>query len=396
MTNGSVEYPQNDAIIGWAFACEGDDDHLLIEAFLGDRLIGTATADGPWADPQPKADGHGFRIALRQPLTEEAISDLAVYATALSGERSLLPMASAAKNETCRESSAKRPARGAPRTDVDESQSPIFVLGAPRSGTTAITQALLGLPQFDGVEEDHLLTLVSPLIETVDEHFAKLDRDRRHSLRPEEIATLDTLDRRITAADITASIRSIFIEAIHNTFHGNRWVLKTPNAVMVRAAPLMREMWPQSRFIFMKRRGIENIVSRTKKFSTERFRDHCTAWTDAMWSWVGVRAQLAGAAIEVDQLLVAREPRRAAAALGAFLALGDSDIAHLEQAFSRDRPEQTSDAFGTVYDPEELPWSSEEFNVFERTCGQMMEEFGYDFGRKYYREGEQDHNLLLL
>jgi hypothetical protein len=333
---------------------------------------------------------------LRKPLTEEAIPLLAVYATALSGDRALLPISSASENETNRDSGNEQPAAESPRIGVDESQCPVFVLGAPRSGTTAVTQALLGLPQYDGVEEDHLLELVGPLIETVDGHFAKLDRDRRRSLRPEEIAMLHTLDRRIPAAVINASIRSIFIDAIHDTFHSDRWVVKTPNATMVRAAPLMREMWPRSRFIYMKRRGIENILSRTKKFHGERFRDHCTAWTDAMWSWMNVRAQLAGSAIEVDQLLVARDPRRAAAAIGTFLALSDGETAHLEQAFSQDRPEQTSDTFGSVQDPGELPWSPEEMKVFESTCGSMMEAFGYDFGPRYYREGEEDRELVLV
>jgi hypothetical protein len=396
MIVGGVEYLQTGEIVGWALDRQFGDDQLMIEAFLGDRLIGMATADLPRTDHRPETDGHGFRINLRQPLTTEAIPGLAVYATALSGERALLAISPPAPDQTNPESGGERSAAGSLSTGIDEIQSPVFILGAPRSGTTAVTQALLSLRRYDGVEEDHVLELVPQLIDMINAHYAALDEERAGYPTPEETSEFGTLDRRIPAAFINASVRSIFIGAIQNTFRSDHWVVKTPTAAMIRAAPLLREIWPRSRFIFMKRRGIENVVSRTKKFHKSRFRDQCTAWTDAMWAWTTVRAQLAGAAIEVDQLLMAREPRRAAAAIGAFLALSDSETAYLEQAFSRTRPEQTSETFGSIYDPEELSWSSEETTMFERACGSMMEEFGYDFGRSYYREGAEDRELVLV
>ncbi len=115
-----------------------------------------------------------------------------------------------------------------------------------------------------------------------------------------------------------------------------------------------------------------------------------------MWSWLRVRPALAGAAIEVDQLLVARDPSRAAAAISAFLSLSDREAGYLEQVFSRERPEQTSDTFGATYDVEKLTWSAAEMKTFESSCSSMMEEFGYDFGGRYYQEGKEDQELVLV
>lgn len=400
-------------ITGWALDRQHTDDRLLIEAFLADRLIGVTTADRSNHGGRPETDGHAFRLPLHQKLPPEGIPGLTLVATSLAGERTTIPLSDAlspADQTAAGAIDRAPPPRGqspvtisAPqgelqepawrRSGVDESQFPVFVLGAPRSGTTAVTQALLGLQQFDGVEEDHLLELVQGLTDIVDAHFAKLAETRRHYLAPEEIAKLHTLDRLVDAGAITAGIRGVFIDAIHGSFKSVHWVAKTPNATMIHAAPLLRQMWPRSRFIFMKRRAIENVASRTRKFHLEEFQDHCIAWADAMWSWSVVRRQLAGTAIELDQMLLAREPGRAATAIGAHLGLTADDIAALEMTFARDRPEQTSEAIDATLDPDDLEWSPEQMEEFETICGAMMAEFGYDYGSRYYLEGAEDRQL---
>lgn len=402
-------------ISGWALDRQHMDDRLLIEMFLGDRLIGVTTADRSSGRGRPQADGHGFRLALSQKLPPEAVSELALFATSLAGERAAVPLSDALlATDAGSDGEADRalPPSGqsavtiGPRPDalqehewrrsgVDESQFPVFVLGAPRSGTTAVTQALLRLKQFDGVEEDHLLELAYGLTDIVNAHFATLAEVRGRYLAPEEIARLHTLDRLVDAGVITAGIRGVFIDAIRSTFKSVHWVAKTPNATMILAAPLLRQMWPHARFIFMKRRAIENVASRSRKFHTEEFQDHCIAWADAMWSWLVVRQQLAGSAIELDQMLLAREPGRAATAIGAHLGLTADDIAALEMTFAHDRPEQTSEAIDVTLTSAELEWSPEQRQEFETTCGPMMAEFGYDYD-SYYREGAEDRQLQAV
>lgn len=44
------------------------------------------------------------------------------------------------------------------------------------------------------------------------------------------------------------------------------WVDKTPDPRMIKCVPRLKRAWPNAKFIFVKRRGIENLESRIKKF----------------------------------------------------------------------------------------------------------------------------------
>ncbi len=152
MIVGRVEYSENGEIVGWAFSRQFGDDQLLIEAFLGDRLIGMATADLPRVDGQPETDGHGFRINLHRPLLEEAIAHLAVYATALSGERALLPRSADVLNGSSGGNS--NPAAGgttryrAPGTGLGGSGVAAGSLGAEEPGSA--TDVFVHIPKSGG------------------------------------------------------------------------------------------------------------------------------------------------------------------------------------------------------------------------------------------------------
>jgi len=47
-------------------------------------------------------------------------------------------------------------------------------------------------------------------------------------------------------------------------FSSAHWVDKTPNLDIVRSADILYRIWPEAKFIYMKRRGIENVMSRLR------------------------------------------------------------------------------------------------------------------------------------
>lgn len=51
---------------------------------------------------------------------------------------------------------------------------------------------------------------------------------------------------------------------------------------MTLASPIVKELWPSSVFVFAKRRGIENVISRTRKFLGESLENHCADWARNM------------------------------------------------------------------------------------------------------------------
>ena len=98
------------------------------------------------------------------------------------------------------------------------------------------------------------------------------------------------------------------------------WFDKTPDPGMILAGPIIQQLWPGSGFVFAKRRGIENVISRVKKFPGESFENHCAGWAGTMRVWRKVRELLPpGCFIEIEQRDMIEKPEVTAQSLCAFL-----------------------------------------------------------------------------
>ena len=95
------------------------------------------------------------------------------------------------------------------------------------------------------------------------------------------------------------------------------------------------EEWPEAKIVFMKRRGIENVMSALWKFPGLTFEASCHAWTEAMAAWAALGPVVKASSIEIDQAEMAREPHRTADRLGGFLGLNETAIIRVVEAFGR-------------------------------------------------------------
>src|ERR1700722_13929151 len=120
------------------------------------------------------------------------------------------------------------------------------------------------------------------------------------------------------------------------------WLDKTPTPEMVRAAPRLAAIWPDARFIFVRRRAFENVSSQIRKFPRESFLACCEWWAACMSEWLTVRDGLRQRAIEVDQYAVSRESGRVATMIGELLRLEDAERDHLARFFANERVERTT------------------------------------------------------
>jgi hypothetical protein len=254
---------------------------------------------------------------------------------------------------------------------VDEQQQPVFVLGAARSGTTAISSALLKTRYYEGFGEGHIMPLARALLLSCASYY------KENSVAFQQ----GTMLRQTPANLLEMSIRAAFVNVVRSTFSGTRWIDKTPTSAMVRAAPLTRQIWPHARYIFIRRRAVENVVSRMRKFPGTPFRNLCADWAAVMQAWLDVRAELSGAAIELDHLTMARDPVAAGKQVSEFLGLPREIEAKFTRSLVFDRPEQTSEAPTTVYRLDALGWTAENIELFRTICGPMMEAYGYSFDR---------------
>ena len=393
MIRGFVEVLNNREARGYAFSTDDAQEVLSVEGHVSAMLRGGTLANltGDTAPGEEDYRDRGFIIIFDPPLTDSERVGVEIYARRPTGESVALPRWLAHP----RGIGGHRRRLSPPPLRTDPTQWPVFVLGAARSGTTAIAQALLTIPKYDGAAEDHLLELYHTLLAAVRSQYARIEEARALYPEIDHKAVSNIMIDWVPEEFFINAIRETFINLVQQVFDGPHWMVKTPNSATISACPFFREIWPNARFIFMKRRGIENISSRARKFHVESFSSHCSAWAGAMDTWAKARPRLAGAAIEIDQRALARDPRRAAAVIAEFLGLDSAEMEHLAYALRR-RPEQTSEVFGALCRPEDLGWSEQQWKMFSDTCGPMMEMFGYSMDERYYLSESPYTGLTIL
>lgn len=247
---------------------------------------------------------------------------------------------------------------------------PTFVIGSVRSGTSAIMASLrqgAGLPGFN---EGVLAHLLPRLLSAVRQHYAghHLHHGTMLGSVPEEF--------------LATEIKNLFGKAFVETMGTGRWLDKTPGGrSMIEACPSLLEIFPRATFIFCKRRGIENVLSRQNKFKGRDFETHCQGWAQTMETWLQVAPLLGQSAIAIDQSDMALKPEQVAAEIADLLKLGADQRDGIAAVLRGRRLEQTRPV------QDDMPialrdtgWSNEEQEVFRRVCGPMMAAFGYDMG----------------
>ena len=181
------------------------------------------------------------------------------------------------------------------------------------------------------------------------------------------------------------AVRHGFVELARARFPNRHWFDKTPTPTTIRAAPLFKAVWPEARFVFMKRRGIETMLSRLRPLP-RRSPSTIIAGVGptAMASWVAVREALGASAVEIEHLDVARQPAAVAKTLGGLLALTAEEETAVRHALTVGRPERSTESFAAVHDLATLPWTGEQIASFRQICGPAMRWFGYGETRASY------------
>ncbi len=373
---GFVEVIHYRQIRGWAFLPKTPLRHVEITAELEGHRIGAATANlfrQDLAEQGIGAGDHAFVVNLDRPLTQEELGKVRVVATTGPGRHAVLEMSDVSAQM------ASPQARPQARLRQDHAlpvQKPVFILGAARSGTSAIAQALLRTGWYEGEDEGFLSPLLADLTTMVHNHYAA---------RSAEVA-LDTSIARAPKAYLVGALRRLAADLCHQLYPSGVWVDKTPTRETVAAAPMLQAIWPAARFVFMRRRAIENILSRQRKFTETTFVEHCVDWADVMSTWLSVRDRLGSSALELDQFELARDPDGAGAVVADFLDLPAHAKARLIQSLAVDRPEMTSDRFAAISDFTEVGWSPDQQVEFMSRCAELMAQFGYSLDRSYFAD----------
>jgi hypothetical protein len=258
-------------------------------------------------------------------------------------------------------------------------KSPVFIVGSPRSGTSILVSALSGVG-YQGYREGNFLPLMQFIISAIDLHFATFAKPNPHIL----VAQIDPqlLKKRVEL---------LFKEITDNLNPAPLWFDKSGNHGMITAIPTLLRLWPTSVFIFAKRRAIENIVSRIKKFPERHFEYHCLDWARNMAAWREVREKLpVDIYLEVDQQDLIRDTEAISSKIATFLGLENQQLEILTRTFRSRRPQETNKGSASkTYSLEGLHWSEAKLAIFRKHCAPEMDAFGYGEGEEYYRDPQQ-------
>ena len=246
---------------------------------------------------------------------------------------------------------------------------PVFIVGCARSGTSVLANALIDAAGLRGWRRGHLFPLLSRLLSCAEDYYAELQQADYHPTVALGYLPEEWLRERIT--ELFAGINAQMVGY-------GLWVDRTTDVAMIRACPLVAEIYPKARFIFVRRRGIDNILSRQRKFPEEPFRDSCEVWATGMGEWLKVRDVLGPHTLEVDQRDVALEPGKIAREIASFLQLEDSVVETLQDYLRNERPEQSALPHELKYlGIDETGWSAEQKALFKEICGSMLLAYGY-------------------
>jgi len=250
---------------------------------------------------------------------------------------------------------------------------PVFIVGSPRSGTSLLVDAMLSAG-YHGFREGNFLPLVTTLQTAIDHHFSIFAAGGRQTL-------VGNIDKAVLSADMLRVIKS----AVDPHVTQAPWFDKSGNPAMIMAIGAIRSLWPESVFIFAKRRGIENLVSRLKKFPNHNFEYHCKDWSRTMLEWRKVRDTLPpGTGIEIDQQDFVRDPSRVAAKLVNFLQLPADRTQRVLETLQRNRPQETeSNSAARIYSLAKLDWSEPQKAAFMSNCLTEMQAYGYTLDETY-------------
>jgi hypothetical protein len=264
-------------------------------------------------------------------------------------------------------------------------RSPVFIVGSPRSGTSALANVLWHIG-YRGFGEGHFLTLLHYIDAIVDQHYV-----RWPATDPDVM--LGNIDKRELKRRLFATFRTMVNDLIpierlnsaNEMIQFKPWFDKTPNLQMILVIPILRELWPDSVFVFAKRRGIENVISRVKKFPDETFENHCADWAGNMAAWRTIRPQLpSGCFIEVEQRDMIQQPERTARSLCAFLHVDESEVPAACNVMSTNRAEESEKgSASTTLSLGESGWTVEQTETFLKYCESEMKEFGYTMDEHY-------------
>ena len=259
-------------------------------------------------------------------------------------------------------------------------QQPVFVVGAGRSGTTAIANALREGAGYPGWVEGHVYSMLPRLILTMRE-LRDTAVEENGTISALGVGHLDDYD---VLNDVIETYHQVCAEQALE--HGlARWVDKTPGPRALTAVPILKLVYPNARFVFMHRHPVNRALSwlRYVTFPFKSPEAAMTSWLLTMTAWQAVKRCLpARDYVELAQSSLSLQSAQTAQQVGALLQLQGDQIDGVRTYLENARPEATvvpDDARAIFLD--DVDWPDVVKEWCEQTTSTTAQAWGYRLKR---------------
>lgn len=257
----------------------------------------------------------------------------------------------------------------------------VFVVGSPRSGTTAVGKALRKGLAAKAHGESHVVEGIGLMLRQAEQFFL-------HS----RTAVVSNNLVNIVPASMLLAEHIKMLRSLYQLYYGTQVHLdKTPGIPMLEHLPLVFVAWPNAKVIFCKRRVLENVASRLIKFPKVSFEAHVKQWKQSFVTWRQSRQQISQLLKrhdwfrEVEQKQLSDYPQICCDELSQFLGLNVAQTKRVMKSFTQDKPEQTSGGQRQSKALHEYPWSEHQKQFLLEKCEQELRNQGYSLDSHYYQ-----------
>ena len=268
-------------------------------------------------------------------------------------------------------------------------QRPVFLVGAGRSGTVALFRALGNHPEVLSIPGGEIPILMSiGRVAYLLEHGEEKEYFLEQTKVPKQY--------------FYSKLKRLCFESSVGPYYGYRKLLKAliknPAGYMKKkywcvktfpgeeAALGLLSLYPQAKFIYLVRNGINVVHSRTKfgHFRDREFAEHCQVWTSAVERFEYLQHLESAEVVQQEELVDA--PERIIQKICVHLSIPPDDGPAnflkntLVHSLSDEETRESVDVKKIMSSrtPVYETWTKEQQNIFKDICGSTMEKLKYE------------------
>lgn len=255
--------------------------------------------------------------------------------------------------------------------------TPIFILGNPRSGSSLITACLKQVLHIQGYNEGHFLKYMPKYQTLTDTIFSNRSLHEIH-----KDVGFGNINKEIFMHNIYLAFKNSY-ESLFDQSQ-TYWLDKTP-IVFINLVHIINQLWPNAKFIVLKRRSLENIQSRIKKFTNTSFEQHCIEWHNTMNTWFYLDKNfITNRFIEIEHYDILFNSDNVGYQIASFLPEYKEYAKQITEYIQTHHPQSTTGFKPIILDINTIDWSKEQKITHDKICSETLSLYKYSTDSNYF------------